>query len=245
MNYASGLIELNRFQTLPFDCSYLPGETERLDYRFVAIISADAYAHLLARGWRRFGRALFRPVCPSCAKCRSLRVLVSQFHPSESQRRNLRHNQDLELIVQAPTLTSDHLRVYNNYRLDMHARRGWPVDPMTDTEYRRTYVDNPGDFAREFLFFDKSKLVGVGLADVLPGSLSSISFFHDPAYRRDALGVFAVLKQLQFARDHGLTHHYLGYWISECQSMAYKNQYRPHEILQRFPADHEEPVWLA
>jgi arginine-tRNA-protein transferase len=126
----------------------------------------------------------------------------------------------------------------------MHTRRGWPLETMTKAVYRRTYLDAPGDFAREFLYWNDGKLVGLGLADVLPNCLSSISFFHDPAYRADALGVLSVLRQLQFAKEHRLQHQYLGYWISECGSMAYKSQYAPHEILKHYPDDSEQPAWV-
>ena len=240
----SDLFEISRFKTVPYVCAYLPAETATLEYRIIAALSSKAYEDLLARGWRRFGYHFFRPVCRTCVKCRSLRVLVDQFEPSQSQRRTFRRNARLELVVQRPTVTEEHLRIYNSYHADMHLRRGWPLEMMTEETYRRSYVDAPGDFAREFLYWKDEKLVGIGLVDVLPTCLSAISFFHDPAYRADALGVFSVLRQLQFARDSGLQHQYLGYWISECGSMAYKSQYAPHEILERYPDDDERPVWV-
>ena len=169
---------------------------------------------------------------------------MDEFDLSQSQRRTLRRNRQVDLIVQRPTITADHLRLYNSYHADMHVRRGWPLETITEEIYRRTYVDTPGDFAREFLYWRERKLVGIGLVDVLNTSLSSVSFFHDPVYRGDALGVFSVLRQLQLAREYGLQHHYLGYWIPECRSMAYKSQYTPHEILSRYPSDSEEPIWL-
>jgi arginyl-tRNA--protein-N-Asp/Glu arginylyltransferase len=240
----SDLFEVSRFRTHPYVCAYLPIETATLEYRIIAALSSPAYEGLLARGWRRFGQHFFRPVCRSCVKCRSLRVLVDQFEPSQSQRRTLRRNSHVELVVQRPTVTEEHLRLYNSYRFDMHTRRGWPLETMTKAVYRRTYLDAPGDFAREFLYRTDGKLVGLGLADVLPNWLSSISFFHDPTYRADALGVLSVLRQLRFAKEHRLEHQYLGYWISECRSMAYKSQYAPHEILERYPDDSEQPVWV-
>jgi arginine-tRNA-protein transferase len=99
------------------------------------------------------------------------------------------------------------------------------------------------DFAREFLYFDQGRLVGVGLADMTPEALSSVYFFHDPAWRSQAPGVFSVLQQIAYAQQHGLRYLYLGYWVAESQSMAYKSQYRPHEILLRYPHDNEEPEW--
>jgi arginine-tRNA-protein transferase len=170
--------------------------------------------------------------------------MVDHFEPSKSERRNLRRNSQLELVVQPPTVTEQHLRIYNAYHADMHLRRGWPLHPITRENYEEMYLAAPGDFAREFLYFDHGKLVGIGLVDVLQESSSSVYFYHDPAQRSSALGVFSILRELQFAREQGLRHHYLGYWIAECQSMAYKANYNPHEILQRYPGDDEEPVWL-
>jgi arginyl-tRNA--protein-N-Asp/Glu arginylyltransferase len=239
-----GFVELARFSTPQYECSYIPTEVATLEYRIIAALTSPAYQHLLERGWRRFGVEFFRPACLHCVKCRSLRVLVNDFEPSKIQRRTLRRNAHIDLTVQRPTVTSHHVRLYNAYHEDMHVRRGWPLQQITEERYAQTFVAAPGEFAREFLYVDGGKLVGVGLVDVLADSLSSLYFFHDPAIRSSGPGMFSLLQELRFARELGLRHHYLGYWVAECQSMAYKAQYRPHEILQRFPADQEEPVWL-
>ena len=86
--------------------------------------------------------------------------------------------------------------------------------------------------------------MGVGLADVTTTALSSVYFFHDPAWRPRAPGVFSILRQGAYARQQGLRYHYLGYWVPDSQSMAYKAQYRPHELLVGYPADTEEPRWI-
>ena len=237
------VIDLIRCTTEPYPCPYLPSEIASLDYRILAGVTAPSYQSLLRRGWRRFGRDFFRPACPHCLKCRSLRINVDAFKPSRSQRRTLQHNSQIRVVVQAPTVTPDHLRLYRAYHEDMHSRRAWPRQSLTESGYRETFLAGDPGFAREFLYFDGEQLVGVGLADVVADALSSVYFFNDPAWRARALGVFSVLRQLQFAQEHGLRYQYLGYWIAECQSMAYKSRYRPHEILLRYPADDEEPVW--
>ncbi len=74
-------MELARFRTQPYTCPYLPYETASLDYRIAEDMSAEAYHELLRRGWRRFGFDFFRPACPRCVKCRSLRIDVQELSP--------------------------------------------------------------------------------------------------------------------------------------------------------------------
>src|SRR5258706_7593711 len=76
------LMELARFTTSPYRCPYLPTETARLEYRVLIDVTAAQHEALLKRGWRRFGREWFRPVCPSCSACRSLRLPLHTFTPS-------------------------------------------------------------------------------------------------------------------------------------------------------------------
>ena len=239
------LSELARYTTSPHRCPYLPAETARMAYRILLDATPSQHEALLQRGWRRFGREWFRPVCAACHACRSLRIPVPTFTPSRSQCRTLRRNAHVEVVVQAPTLSRAHLQLYDAYHADMHQRRGWPLQRTDPMDYFQSYVEGAWDFAREFLYYDHGRLVGVGLADVTPEALSSVYFFHDPAWRPQAPGVFSVLQQLAYAQRHGLRYHYLGYWIAGCPSMAYKAQYRPHELLLHYPPDHVEPTWLA
>ncbi len=84
----------------------------------------------------------------------------------------------------------------------------------------------------------------MALTDVTPNALTSIYFYHDPAWRPKSPGVFSILQQMAYARQLGLTYQYLGYWVAGSRSMDYKVQYRPHELLARYPADTELPIWI-
>ena len=229
--------------TSPDVCSYLPGETSRFQLRILPRVSASNYEELLSRGWRRFGTTFFRPACPHCTKCRSLRIPVDSFKPSRSQQRALGRNGHIRVVVQPPTVTDDHLRLYQAYHADMQHRRGWPPNQISEAEYSQTFLKGETGFAREFLYWNEDRLVGVGLADVVPTALSSVYFFHDPLWRSDSPGTFSILQQHRFCQQHGLQYQYLGYHIAESPSMAYKSGYRPHEILQSYPPDNEVPVW--
>jgi leucyl-tRNA---protein transferase len=241
--FSADSVPFAEFETGPSICPYIPTETASMAYRIIPELSPGAYQELLRRGWRRFGREFFRPNCPRCTKCRSLRIPVDRFRPTRSQRRTMKRNSELHFEVREPTVTAEHVTLYNRFHADMRVRRGWPAQTISAAEYRSVFATGGGGCAREFLYRDGDKLVGVALADLLPEALSSVYFFHDPEYRSRAPGVFSVLTQMEFARRSGLRHQYLGYWISECPSMAYKAQYGPHEILARYCGDEEEPVW--
>ncbi|MEM7307665.1 MAG: arginyltransferase [Planctomycetota bacterium] len=237
-------VQLHRFLTEPYPCSYLPAQTARLDYRIVAGLRAEDYGALLRRGWRRFGNQLFRPACPRCSECRSLRIPVADFRPSRGQRRNPRGNAGVRVVVRRPTLTPDHLRLYDAYHRDMHRRRGWPLNRITAEEYEQTFLRGGGEGSREFVYLRGAQMIGVGLADVVEDALSSVYFFHAPEWRPAGPGVFSILEQLRFCREQGLRYQYLGYWIPGCPSMSYKSRFRPHEVLVGSPDDHEAPRWI-
>ena len=54
--------------------------------------------------------------------------------------------------------------------------------------------------------------------------------FFDPELESLSPGVFAVLWQIEHARNLGLAWLYLGYWIENCRKMQYKEEYRPVDV---------------
>jgi arginyl-tRNA--protein-N-Asp/Glu arginylyltransferase len=235
--------EIARFVTPPHECSYLPQETASLEYRVLVSLPVEQYAAMLERGWRRHGARFFRPQCPSCRQCRSLRVDVAKFAPTKSQRRVFRRNSDMQVVVQPPSITPDHIRLFNDYHADMSRRRGWSPHPTTAEEYHASFLIGNWSFAREMLYFRAGRLAGVGLVDVLPDAVSSVYFYHDPAWRPLAPGTFSILSEIEFCRETGRTYNYLGYWIEPCASMAYKANFGPHEVLESYVEADEAPLW--
>lgn len=224
-------------------CVYLPEETSRTQYRIIDQCTPEAYEEMLFRGWRRFGRVFFRPICAHCTECLGLRVPVEDFNPDRSMRRNRKRNQDLRAILQPVSLSATHLELYDRYHRDMADRKGWKGKGIDPIDYYQTFVDGHQDFGHELLLVADNRLVGVALVDLLPTAISAVYCFYDPEERQRGLGVFSVLQQIEFAKKRKIPHVFLGFWIEGNTSMRYKANYRPHEILQGRPDFEEEPLW--
>src|SRR5438874_8565895 len=121
---------LFRYVAPPSTCGYLPDRRWSLEYEMVTAISADEYALRLLQGWRRFGGMLFRPQCPACRACQSLRVDVARFRPNRSQRRTRKANEGrIELRIGPPTVSRTKLALYDRFHAFSAMYKGWPLHP--------------------------------------------------------------------------------------------------------------------
>jgi len=227
----------------PRACSYLPEQTASLEYRVVQEMTAQEYEALLERGYRRFGRQLFRPECSNCSRCVSIRFCAADFTPNSGLRRVLRQNRHIRVRHERVSMGPRHLELYRLYHQFMAERRGWTVDTISGADYYDSFLAGGGDFASQWLYFAGEELVGVALMDETPNAISLVYFFHDPAWRALSPGTFSILVQLDYARQQGKAYAYPGYWITENRSMAYKERFRPFETLAGRPSDAESPVW--
>jgi leucyl-tRNA---protein transferase len=228
------------FVTPPSRCSYLPRENWSLEYEQFLSISPTEYLQRLREGWRRFGSTLFRPRCSACNACRSLRVLVDQFRPNRSQRRNCKSNEsEVRLQIGPPEVTREKLDLYDRYHAFQTALKGWPEHPAKDaSSYVESFVDNPFP-TQEYCYYLEHRLAAVGYVDELPGGNSAIYFFYEPKLRQRGLGTWHILTLIGHAAAKRVPHLYLGYCVADCPSLAYKSRFRPHEL--RLPAG----VWCG
>ncbi len=221
-----------RFLASPRPCSYLPNQFARLEYNWVLELDPQEYASLLLRGWRRFGRGVYRPRCLRCSSCLSLRIDAARFRPNRSQRRTRKVNaSEVRLTIGSPSPTRQKLLLYHRYHAHQELAKGWPSHEENDLEsFHESFVDNPFP-SEEWRFELDGELVGLGYVDALPIGLSAIYFIHDPLLARRSLGTWNVLSLIDQAALRGLPHVYLGYYVEGCRSLEYKANFRPNEIL--------------
>jgi arginine-tRNA-protein transferase len=181
----------------------------------------------LREGWRRFGSFVFRPECPSCRMCRSLRVPVRSFRPNQSQRRAWKRNHgDVTIRVGAPSESAGKAALLARFHRHGHDTKGWPPRGG-DLDL---FVNNPFP-TEEWTYQAGDRLIGLGYVDVLPGGLSAIYFAFEPDEQRRSLGTFNILAMIASAAERGVPHVYLGYHVAGCRSLDYKARFRPNEVL--------------
>lgn len=201
---------------------------------------------MLARGWRRFGAVYFRPACATCTECVTLRIPTATFSPSKSQRRALKNASRLVRRVGMPDVDSERLSLYRKWHAAREEKRGWEPSEIDPERYAFDFAF-PHPCVREVSFRDPETddLVGLGICDETPTSLSAVYFFWDPEKAPPSLGVAHVTTLVLDAKARGLSWVYLGYRVTGCPSLAYKARYRPHELLEGRPGDDVEPSWIS
>ncbi len=217
----------------PSQCGYLPEQLWSLEYEIMAAISPREYLDRMRKGWRRFGNMLFRPRCPGCMACRSLRVKTEHFRPNRSQKRARQLNENsVHLEMGKPSVTPEKLNLYDRYHAFQTLHKSWPEHPAKDaTSYAHSFVDNPFP-TEEWCYYLENKLVAVGYVDNIPGGISAIYFFYDPAYRQLSLGTWNVLRIIEECHLRNIPHLYLGYYVDGCRSLSYKANFTPNQILE-------------
>ncbi len=232
------------FSTLDTPCSYLSAQTTRMAYRYIENASMALNQQLVERGWRRFGNYYSRPQCFGCNACLNLRIDVKNYTFSHSAKRVFKKAEGIRYVIQTPTLSREHLELYDTYHQFMQAKRGWNYHELKPQSYHELYVCGAHNFGKEILYFQGEKLIGVDLVDFLDNGLSSIYFFYDPTFQKLSLGRLSIYEQILLAKEYDLEWIYLGYWVQECQSLSYKARYAPYQILQGNPSLEEDAMWV-
>mgnify|MGYP001817081136 FL=1 len=225
----SSLRDLKVYTTYPHSCSYLADQeatTLFVDPR--QEVDQTLYSNLSQLGFRRSGSHIYRPHCSHCSACVPARIPVEDFKRSRSQRRTWQRNRDLTIERTADIQDEACYDLYRRYIECRHAD-GDMYPP--DREQYESFLNNAWDWTRYYRFYDQNQLLAVAVVDVMLDGLSAIYTFFEPDALQRGLGNYAILWQIEQAREMGLDYLYLGYWIQNCQKMAYKSEYQPLELF--------------
>ncbi len=220
-------------------CVYLDDRVARLPLRWqLRPVPPERLDELLVLGDRRVGRALYRPSCPDCRGCETIRIPLADFRRSRTQQRVWRRGQrELRVELHAPTVSPDHVALFNRHRRLRDLARNEQDMPIQgyDSWLVQTCCESV-----EIRYLRGRQLVGVAIADLGAIAASAVYTYFDPAHSDLSPGVYSVLWQIDWAQRMGLRHLYLGLYIAGNRHMAYKLCFKPHE---RRSAGEPAPEW--
>jgi len=224
-------------------CSYLENKEQTTYYKVIENCSSSYNQELIERGFRRFGKMFFRPVCSSCQECQSIKVDVDNYTFSKSSKRIMKKAGHIKSYIQTPNLSQEHIDLFEKYHKHMKDKKGWNYQETTAEHYYNSFVTGHENFGYEIVYFDGDKLIGVDLVDVLEDGVSSIYFYYDPDYSHLSLGKLSLLLQIKFAQESKKKWIYLGYYVEDCPSLNYKAEYKPYLTLQGRPSQENKYTW--
>jgi arginine-tRNA-protein transferase len=178
-----------------------------------------------------------------------VRVPVRLFKPNRSQRRNAARNSSDVILVDRPAVfDAEHYALYAAYVRSRHAD-GNMAENASEQSYDDFLLASWGGETRLLELRLEGRLMAVAVTDRVQRALSAVYTFFDPALARRSPGTYALLCQIELARQIDLDHLYLGYWIEDCRKMAYKDSFRPIQawVGHRWQAfERGEPIrWRA
>lgn len=209
-------------------CPYLPGQVARMPLHMPLLpVDPVTFDQLLEVGTRRSGPLLYRTQCASCQACEPIRVAVDRFKPNRTQRKTWNRNDaDFEVKVVTPQLTARHLELYNRHKLERGLSR--TGDEADARAYRAHLVQTCTD-TREVQYWLAGQLVAVSILDFGKESVSGVYHFFDPDLEDRSIGVYSKLKEIELTKREGRKWFYLGLYVANCRSLAYKAAYHPHQ----------------
>lgn len=229
------------FSTELAPCPYLADRVERRLVTSLLGPDADAdHDRLLRAGFRRSQRFAYRPACPGCSACVPVRIPVDRFVMTRAWRKVQKHNRDLRVRERPAVATEEQYGLFERYLAGRHEDGG--MADMAFADYNAMVAEaGAGTHLIEWRRPDH-RLMAVSLTDRAASGLSGVYKFFEPDEPRRSLGTQIILWHVARARELGLAHVYLGYWIAGSQKMAYKARFRP---LERLGPDGWQPLEVA
>ena len=184
----------------------------------------EALDGLWAEGWRHFGPIFFRyrrwrhggrslTITP-------LRMELSRFGPSRSQRRVLARNRDLRVEVGPTALDAETFEMFEAHRRRFRADVPDSLHDFLSHEPAEVPCRN-----ETIRVYAGQRLVAAHFLDVGRSATSSVYSMFDPAESRRSLGVYTILLAVERSRQLGCLHYYPGYACREPSPYDYKKNF--------------------
>jgi len=183
---------------------------------------------LWALGWRHFGKYFFRySSSPHWGGVRTvipLRVVLSKFAPSRSQKRALARNRDLKVIIRDTSI--DAVKEGLFYRHRDRFKENIP-DSIYDFLSEEPAVKPCRN--REICVYEGDRLLAASFLDIGGSATSAVYAMFEPSESKRSLGIFTMLEAIRYSRELGCKYYYPGYAYREPSVYDYKKNFSGSE----------------
>jgi arginine-tRNA-protein transferase len=192
-----------------------------------APIRPGVFDQLLAVGWRHFGTYFTRYNLGiyknEIRKVLPLRVLLPDFTPSKSQTRILKKNLDVDIEVGPPAISTEVVGLFERHkqRFDEHV-------PESIYTFISRHSRIPTKLYQLSARLD-GEIVAASFFDRGVESVSAIYACFDPDEKTRSLGIFTMLKVIEWAISQGMLYYYPGYAYVGPSFYDYKKRFAPLE----------------
>jgi arginyl-tRNA--protein-N-Asp/Glu arginylyltransferase len=195
---------------------------------------------LWAGGWRHFGALFFRygtqeGEAGEVDVIWPLRIDLQRFEVSKSQRRVLRRNADVEVVFQPAQRDPEAEALFQRHKARFTRNIPESLDSFISAEPARVPCE-----CVECRVTLGGDLVALSFLDVGAAGTSSVYGVFEPEHARRSLGLFTMLREIEFSRERGCRWYYPGYATRGPSAYDYKKQFAALQVL-----DWESGAWLV
>lgn len=191
---------------------------------YAAEISPQNLDVLLANGWRHFGTFFFRynigVYQSELRRVLPLRIALANFSLSKSQRKIIRKNRGLQIVVRPVEITEEKETLFARHKQRFE-------DNIPDSLY--DFLDFDAAFipceALEICVYQNEKLLAASFFDVGANSISSVYAMFEPSESTRSLGILTMLLEIEYALENAKEFYYQGYAYEGNSFYDYKKRF--------------------
>ena len=203
---------------------------------------------LWANGWRHFGTHFFRYnvglLIDDVRFVLPLRIRLKNFTFSKSQRRVLRRNQDLEVAIGPIVIDNATQDLFHRHK----TRFSHGVPDSVFNFISRQPESAPCE-SKELRVTNGGDLLAVSYFDIGVNSTSGIYAMFEPTITDRSLGIFTMLKEIEYSIETGREFYYQGYAYQGSSFYDYKKRFRGTEAFDWYrdwiPYDGSDALYIG
>jgi len=223
------LQEIQFYVTTKYSCGYINGQDAQ---SIVATpyknINNTNFGSLINKGFRRSGQYIYKPNCKDCSACIPIRLLVSNFNASRSQKRVKKYLDKFSVKLLPLTFNEEHYNLYVSYQNKRHPNN---IESENDATDYNDFLIKSHVMSKLVEFRLNNQLKMVTIIDIVDDGISAVYTFYDCSDQKLSLGTMSIIWLLGLCKKENLPFLYLGYWIHESQKMKYKTNFKPYELM--------------